>query len=584
MRLKSELPHLVRIGDGVFGTVYEVLGYTMRANPTTPLAYKEYKLDQADVRAESYALLGAAAENAVEFRRRIASRYPSVCAEIDKYFAWPREIVKDEKTDERTGQPVLETCGFLMPLAPKDFFWETGRPAGRLRTLDWLAIGETYWRKMELETVMSTVTLTDRLELMTQMASAFAVLHKQDWVVGNFSFANAAFTLFPPRLMLFDCDDAASLSDQNRHQPHTPNWYPPECEGPQGQRQQNHQTDVYKLGLAIVRCLKPEPGATTTRDAERLVGILDTEGLDLVTRALSDIPSVRPTADELYRYLKLFTDPRISPPIIEQTELTTPVVWRGADGQADGRVVWRIANAGMIEILLGEDQPETVRTVTLDDYPAGCAFPVTRPGKVTVVASNRYGRQAQVIGDVTIFAISPSSLDFYKVTSTATTDNTVKPSKHAGHAFISYVREDTRQVDQLQRALQSVGVSVWRDTASLWPGEDWRVKIRRAITDDALVFIACFSQKSLRRQKSYQNEELILAIEQLRLHRPEEPWLIPVRFDNCQIPDLDIGLGRTLRSLHFVDLFGERSDESTARLVATILRMLVSLSDKGDLT
>ena len=79
---------------------------------------------------------------------------------------------------------------------------------------------------------MSTVTLTDRLLLMTQLAFAFAVLHKQGWVVGNFSWTNAAFALGPPRLMLFDCDDAASLSDQDRCQPHTPNWYPPECEGP----------------------------------------------------------------------------------------------------------------------------------------------------------------------------------------------------------------------------------------------------------------------------------------------------------------------------------------------------------------
>jgi hypothetical protein len=45
-----------------------------------------------------------------------------------------------------------------------------------------------------------------------------------------------------------------------------------------------------------------------------------------------------------------------------------------------------------------------------------------------------------------------------------------------------------------------------------------------------------------------QNEELILAIEQLRQRPPEEPWLIPVRFDACQIPDRDIGAGRTLNS------------------------------------
>jgi TIR domain/UTRA domain len=144
----------------------------------------------------------------------------------------------------------------------------------------------------------------------------------------------------------------------------------------------------------------------------------------------------------------------------------------------------------------------------------------------------------------------------------------------AGHVFISYVRENSVNVDQLQRTLESAGVRVWRDTANLWPGEDWRAKIRQAITGNALVFIACFSPESIGRTRGYQNEELILAIEQLRLRRPGEPWLIPVRFDDCDIPDLDIGMGRTLASIQRADLFGDRSPENAARIVEIVLRML----------
>jgi TIR domain len=144
----------------------------------------------------------------------------------------------------------------------------------------------------------------------------------------------------------------------------------------------------------------------------------------------------------------------------------------------------------------------------------------------------------------------------------------------AGHAFISYVRENSRRIDYLQRELEAAGIPVWRDTADLWPGEDWREKIREAITDNALVFIACFSEASLRRHKSYQNEELVLAIEQLRLRRPDNPWLIPVRLDECHIPDRDIGGGRTLTSIQRVDLFGEHAAEGVKRLVATVTRIL----------
>jgi WD40 repeat protein len=148
------------------------------------------------------------------------------------------------------------------------------------------------------------------------------------------------------------------------------------------------------------------------------------------------------------------------------------------------------------------------------------------------------------------------------------------PDHVAGHAFISYVREDSRDVARLQRLLEEAGIPVWRDTENLWPGEDWRAEIRRAITDNALVFIACFSHNSVERQRSYQREELFLAIDQLRVRRPDVPWLIPVRFDDCLIPPHDIGAGRTLASIQRADLFGERFDEAASRLATSVLRLL----------
>jgi TIR domain len=155
-----------------------------------------------------------------------------------------------------------------------------------------------------------------------------------------------------------------------------------------------------------------------------------------------------------------------------------------------------------------------------------------------------------------------------------------RPSEVAGHVFISYIREDSRHVDLLQQALEEAGVRVWRDTQDLWPGEDWRLKIRRAITDNAIVFIVCFSSRSLARSRSYQNEELLLAIEQLRLRPLEEPWLIPVRFDDCEIPERDIGGGRTLTSIQRADLFDDHFAEGVARVLTTVLRILGRLDNK----
>ena len=144
----------------------------------------------------------------------------------------------------------------------------------------------------------------------------------------------------------------------------------------------------------------------------------------------------------------------------------------------------------------------------------------------------------------------------------------------AGHVFISYVREDAEMVDRLQTVIEAAGVPVWRDTDDLWAGEDWRMKIREAITDNALVFIACFSDNSSAKEKTYQREEVLLAVEQLRQRAPEQAWLIPIRLSDCSLPQYDLGAGRTLDSLQRVDLIGEQWDAGIARLVSGILRTL----------
>lgn len=154
----------------------------------------------------------------------------------------------------------------------------------------------------------------------------------------------------------------------------------------------------------------------------------------------------------------------------------------------------------------------------------------------------------------------------------------VNESASAGHVFISYVREDRDQVDRVQRLLEAAGILVWRDTESLWPGEDWRIKIRQAITANSLAVVACFSQQSETKASTFQREELLLAIDQLRLRQPDRPWLIPVRFSDCSLPQYDLGGGRTLDSLQRVDLFGDGWELGSARLVSGVLR---ALPDRG---
>jgi hypothetical protein len=142
------------------------------------------------------------------------------------------------------------------------------------------------------------------------------------------------------------------------------------------------------------------------------------------------------------------------------------------------------------------------------------------------------------------------------------------------HVFISYVREDTDKVDALCAVLEAAQVPYWRDRTALGPGDAWKAKIRQAIRDKSLVFLACFSANSRAKEKSYMNEELTLAAEEFRQMPPGRTWLIPVRFDAGEVPDWDLGAGRGLSDLNYSDLFGTDHMAHVARLVTTIHRLI----------
>lgn len=138
------------------------------------------------------------------------------------------------------------------------------------------------------------------------------------------------------------------------------------------------------------------------------------------------------------------------------------------------------------------------------------------------------------------------------------------------HAFISYVKEDSEQVDELCKVLEAANIPYWRDRNDLPPGADWMATIRDAIRSGALVFIACFSKNSRAKQKSVMNEELTLAVGEFRQMAPGVTWLIPVRFDDGPIPDWDLGAGRTLNALQYVSLFDDQYTTEAVKLSSAV--------------
>jgi len=135
-------------------------------------------------------------------------------------------------------------------------------------------------------------------------------------------------------------------------------------------------------------------------------------------------------------------------------------------------------------------------------------------------------------------------------------------------AFISYVSENSAIVNRLVDVLKTFDVQVWLDRDQLRAGARWRTAIRQAISDGDF-FIACFSAEHQERSKSYMNEELVIAIDELRQRSTGRAWFIPVLLTECDIPDRDIGAGETLRSLQWVNLYADW-DSGIERILAVV--------------
>ena len=146
------------------------------------------------------------------------------------------------------------------------------------------------------------------------------------------------------------------------------------------------------------------------------------------------------------------------------------------------------------------------------------------------------------------------------------------------HVFVSYVREDSAQVDKLCAVLAAAGIPYWKDREKLGPGDEWKRVIRDAIKNGALAFAPCFSQAYADREKSQMNEEITLAVEEYRLRPPGRPWLFPIRFDGSPLPEWDLGAGRTLGDLNWADLHGEVYTTEIVKLVQRIQALFGSPS------
>jgi hypothetical protein len=104
--------------------------------------------------------------------------------------------------------------------------------------------------------------------------------------------------------------------------------------------------------------------------------------------------------------------------------------------------------------------------------------------------------------------------------------------------FLAHASEDKALVRDLYSKLRSHGFKPWLDEEDIVPGEEWPTEIPKAIRESD-IFIACLSQQSVRK-KGYVQREFRLALETCAERTSGVIFLIPLRFDDCKIPDLEL--------------------------------------------
>ncbi|MBY0503672.1 MAG: toll/interleukin-1 receptor domain-containing protein [Bryobacteraceae bacterium] len=126
--------------------------------------------------------------------------------------------------------------------------------------------------------------------------------------------------------------------------------------------------------------------------------------------------------------------------------------------------------------------------------------------------------------------------------------------------FIAYVHEDAAQALRLYRDLEAHGLAPWMDTQKLLPGQNWPRAIEEAISVSDY-FIACLSTHSVLKRSQFQ-AELRYALDCADRMPLGHKFLLPVRFDACQVP------ARIQKEIQYVDLFPDWRHGLTKLLAA----------------
>lgn len=113
-------------------------------------------------------------------------------------------------------------------------------------------------------------------------------------------------------------------------------------------------------------------------------------------------------------------------------------------------------------------------------------------------------------------------------------------------AFLCHASGDKPRVRDLYSKLMASGIDPWLDEKNLLPGQRWSNEITSTVRK-ADVVIVCFSRDSITKT-GYVQKEMRLALDVADEQPEGAMFLIPVRLEDCEIPD-------RFKHLHYANLF-----------------------------
>lgn len=129
--------------------------------------------------------------------------------------------------------------------------------------------------------------------------------------------------------------------------------------------------------------------------------------------------------------------------------------------------------------------------------------------------------------------------------------------------------EDAAAARYLAAVLRHNGIRPWLDKNDLTPGTSWKTQLRSAI-QSGNAFIPMFSRAWETRQRTVANDELMIAIDELRKRPMHRAWFIPLRINECTPHDYDIGPNLQLSDIQRADVPEQGWPEAMTRLLKVL--------------